>query len=168
MGAAQLLPIAVALALPLLLARWGTGYTLLTGILAAGGCLFLFALGSQPGAQAATPAGPAVWLVAGAYLAAITIFTVTTTARDMFGQELVSLRWRTSSQAVAILGSAFGGMIAGVAGGALIAAIGFGALFSTGALASLAAAGLLGAYVYKMRKQRAARALTELTSPESE
>ena len=49
MGTAQLLPIGVALALPLLLARWGTGYTLLGGIVALAACLLPVRLGRADG-----------------------------------------------------------------------------------------------------------------------
>jgi hypothetical protein len=146
MGSAQLLPIVVALALPLLLVRWGTGYTLLGGMVALGACLFPLALGAQWGQQdSGMGAGRivAVGLVIGVYLAVTAATTVLGTARDMFGQEIVLPRWRTSSQGAAMLGLAFGLSVAGVGGGVLIAAWGFGALYLAGALAVLAAAGLL-------------------------
>jgi hypothetical protein len=152
MGTAQLLPIGVALALPLLLARWGTGYTLLGGIVALAACLIPFALGAQMGMQAGSPASLAVWLISGTYLAVAATLTVLGTARDMFGQEIVIPRWRTSSQGAAMLGLAFGLSVAGVVGGALIEALSFGALYLAGALAVLTAAGLLLGYL-----QRAAR-----------
>lgn len=59
----QLLPIAVALALPLLLARWGTGYTLLGGAFALAACLCPFALGAQMGMQTDGWVGWAVGLI---------------------------------------------------------------------------------------------------------
>jgi hypothetical protein len=149
MGAAQLLPILVALALPLLLARWGTGHTLLRGIVALAACLVPFALGSQLGLQAGSPAGLAVWLIGAAYLATAATLTMLGTSRDMFGQEIVVPRWRTSSQGAAMLGLAFGLAVAGVVGGALIEALGFGALYLAGALAVLTAGGLLFGYLHR-------------------
>ena len=158
MGTAQLLPIGVALALPLLLARWGTGYTLLRGIVALAACLFPFALGAQMGTQADGWVGWAVGLISAAYLALAATLTVLGTARDMFGQEIVIARWRTSSQGVAMLGLAFGLSAAGVVGGALIEAFGFGALYLTGALAVLTAAGLLLGYLQRAARRRAGQA----------
>ncbi len=158
MGTAQLLPIGVALALPLLLARWGTGYTLLRGIVALAACLFPFAFGAQIGLQAGAPAGIAVWLISAAYLAVAATLTVLGTARDMFGQEIVIPRWRTSSQGAAMLGLAFGLSIAGVVGGALIEALGFGALYLAGALAVLTAAGLLLGYLHRAARRGSGQA----------
>ena len=158
MGTAQLLPIGVALALPLLLARWGTGYTLLRGMVALAACLCPFALGAQLGTQADVWVGWAVGLISAAYLALAATLTVLGTARDMFGQEIVVARWRTSSQGVAMLGLAFGLSAAGVVGGMLIEAFGFGALYLTGALAALAAAGLLLGYLQRAARRRAGQA----------
>jgi MFS family permease len=157
MGAAQLLPILVALALPLLLMRLGTGYTLLGGIVALAACLFPFALGAQMGAQTGVQAGLAAGVVGAAYLVVAATLTVLGTARDMFGQEIVIPRWRTSSQGVAMLGLAFGLSVAGVVGGALIEAFGFGALYLTGALAVLAAAGLLLTYLHRSTRRSASQ-----------
>jgi MFS family permease len=154
MGSAQLLPIGVALALPLLLARLGTGYTLLSGIVALAVCLLPLALGSQIGMQPGSPAGAAVWLVSAAYLAVAATLTVLGTGRDMFGQEIVIPRWRTSSQGAAMLGLAFGLSAAGVVGGALIGAFGFSALYLAGAVAALAAAGLLLSYLLRGARHR--------------
>ena len=158
MGTAQLLPIGVALALPLLLARWGTGYTLLRAMVALAACLFPFALAAQMGTQAAGWIGWAVGLIVATYLALAATTTVLGTARDMFGQEIVIARWRTSSQGVAMLGLAFGLSAAGVLGGVLIETFGFGALYLTGALAALTAAGLLLGYLQRAARRRAGQA----------
>jgi hypothetical protein len=77
----------------------------------------------------------------------IALVTMTGTTRDMFGQELVLPRWRTSSQGVAMVGLALGWALAGIGGGALIKMSGFGALYFTGAVATLLAAGLLAGYL---------------------
>jgi hypothetical protein len=135
MGLAQLLPIGAALAVPLLVARWGTGYTVVAGLL--GVSLFLVPLAAIP----------LVWVAAAGYLGVIALVTMGGTARDMFGQELVRPRWRTTSQSVAMIGLALGWSLASIGGGALIKASGFGALYFAGSLAALLAAGLLAGYL---------------------
>lgn len=135
MGLAQLLPIGAALAVPFLVARWGTGYALVGGMVATGICLVPLA------------AIPVVWVAAAAYMGVIAVVTVSGTSRDMFGQELVLPRWRTSSQGAAVIGLALGWSLAGIGGGALIKASGFGALYVAGALSALLAAGLLVGYL---------------------
>lgn len=135
MGLAQLLPIGAALAVPFLVARWGTGYALVAGMVATGICLVPLA------------AIPVVWVAAAAYMGVIAVVTVSGTARDMFGQEIVLPRWRTSSQGAAVIGLALGWSLAGIGGGALIKATGFSALYFAGALSALLAAGLLVGYL---------------------
>ncbi len=105
MGMAQLLPIGAAFALPLLMKRWGTGYTLMAGFLGAGIVLiFLSAI-------------PAVWVAAAAYMGIVAMFTISNTSRDMLGQEIVLPRWRTSSQGAATIGMALGWSAGGIGGG---------------------------------------------------
>jgi MFS family permease len=140
MGVAQLLPIAVALALPLLMLRWGTGYTLLGAILMLAACLVPIALAGT------------LWVAAGAYVAVVATFTAVGTTRDLFGQELVTPRWRTSSQGMAMIGMALGWATAGVVGGALIESVGFGALFLAGAAAAVLAAALLWGHLRRAPK----------------
>jgi hypothetical protein len=135
MGLAQLLPIGAALMVPLLVARWGTGYALAAGLMGAG--IFLVPLAAIP----------LVWVAAIAYIGVIALVTMSSTARDMFGQEIVLPRWRTTSQGVAIIGLALGWSLAGIGGGALIKTSGFGALYFAGAVAALLAAGLLIGYL---------------------
>lgn len=108
MGLAQILPIAVALLLPPLMARWGTGNTLAGGSLGMALCLGVLA-----GAQG-------LLVAAGAYIGSIAAFTMTGTGRDLLGQELVIPRWRTTSQGVAMIGMALGWAVAGLLGGMLI------------------------------------------------
>jgi MFS family permease len=146
MGVGQLLPIAAALALPLLLTRWGTGNTLLVMMLASGVCLVPLALTGQ------------LWVAAGAYMAIMAAIACLGTSRDLFGQELVIPRWRTSSQGVAMIGMSLGWAAAGVIGGVLIDAAGFSTLFLAGALAAFLAVGLLFGYLRRSRRQHAAAA----------
>ncbi len=142
MGAAQILPILAALALPLALTHWGAGYTLGAGLLVMAACL----------APLAT--SPQLWLAALAYMGAMASFTIVGAGRDLFGQEMVIPRWRTSSQAVAIFGLAMGNAVAAVLGGLLILAVGFGALYLFGMSAAVVAAGLLFLYLYMRGRRR--------------
>ena len=135
MGIAQLLPMFVAFGVPLLLARLGTGRSLLAGVLAIAGCLLILA------------GFPFVAAAALGYMGIMAAFTVTSASRDLFGQELVAVRWRTSSQATAMIGLALGFATAGVVGGYLIEAVSFSALFFAAALAAVLAAGLLTVYL---------------------
>lgn len=135
MGLAQLLPVGAALVLPFVVARWGTGYALAAGLVGAG--IFLVPLAVFP----------VLWVAAAAYMGFIALIAMSGTTRDMFGQEIVIPRWRTSSQGAAVIGMALGWALGGIGGGALIKVSGFGALYMTGALATLLAAGLLAGYL---------------------
>ncbi len=135
MGLAQLLPIGAALVIPLLVARWGTGYALAAAFLGAG--LLLLPLAAIP----------LVSVVAVAYVGVVAMITVSSTARDMFGQEIVIPRWRTTSQGVAVIGLALGFSASGIGGGMLIKTSGFGTLYLAGALAALLAGVLLVGYL---------------------
>ena len=158
MGAAQLLPIVVALAVPLLLARWGTGYTLLAGILALAACLIPFALGAQSGLQRGSLL-QTVLLIGAPYLAASATFSVIRASRNLFSQEMVIPRWRAHSQGTATLGLALGLSAIGIAGGILIESLGFSSLFIVGAMTGAASAGLLFLYLYTTNRRRAGQAL---------
>ena len=139
MGAAQLLPIAVALSLPLILKKLGTGYTLVAAIL--GVSLFLMPLA----------AGAALWVAAASYMGVIAMTTLTGASRDLLGQELVTPRWRTTIQSVVIIGLALGWAAIGFVGGWLIEAVGFGAMWLTGVTGTLIAAGMLVAFLRTRR-----------------
>ena len=134
MGVAQILPIAAALTLPLILARWGTGRT------------YAAANGGMALCLAALALATSLWPAAAAYIAIIALLTLGGASRDMLGQELVPPHWRTTSQGVAMIGMALGGAAAAVAGGLLVDRIGFGALFLAGVASSTIAAALLIAY----------------------
>jgi predicted MFS family arabinose efflux permease len=142
MGAAQILPIVAALALPFALTTWGVGYTLIGGLVVMAACLAPLAVTGQ------------VWVAAAAYTGAMVTFTIVGSSRDLFGQEMVIPRWRTSSQAIAIMGLGLGNSVAAVLGGLLIGAAGFGALYRFGTVAALLAAGLLFAYLYIAGRRR--------------
>ena len=158
MGAAQLLPIVVALAVPLLLTRWGAGYSLLAGILALAACLVPFALGAQRGLQAHSLVETAL-LIGIPYLAATATFSVIRASRNLFSQEMVIPLWRANSQGATTLGLALGLSAIAIAGGMLIEAFGFSSLFVVGTITGLAAAGLLFLYLYMANRRRAGQAM---------
>ena len=135
LGLAQLLPIGAALAVPLLANRLGTGYAVAVSLV--GVALFLAGL-------AATTLA---WVVMAMYIIVVPMQTLVNTTRGIFGQEIVSPRWRTSSQSIAVVGGALGWALAGIGGGALIQASGFATLYFVCALAALLAAGLLYGYL---------------------
>lgn len=139
MGMAQLLPIAAALSAPLLMARLGTGYAYVTAILVLSA--FLLALAAFPALLAA----------ALSFMGAIAAITMLSTVRDLFGQELVTPRWRTTAAGVLIIGLALGWAVAGVVGGYLIETTGFSAMFLVGAVAASMSALLLAGFLRQRR-----------------
>ena len=139
MGLAQLLPIAAALSAPLLIARFGTGYALAAATLGISLCLLPLA------------AEPQLGVAALAFIGIIAMITLAGTTRDLFGQEMVTPGWRTTSQGVAIIGLALGWATAGMVGGYLIETTGFGAMFFAGAVSALFAAGLLVVFLRRRR-----------------
>jgi hypothetical protein len=157
MGLAQLLPIGAALAVPFLVARRGTGNALGLGLLGMG--VFLVPLA----------AFPMVGIAGLAYMGIITMSSLIGPVRDMFGQEIVTSRWRTISQSAATTGMALGWAAAGIVGGALIKASGFSTLYFAGALAALLAAGLVAGYVrWTSKRPATALELAPLLSNEAE
>jgi hypothetical protein len=92
MGTAQLLTVAASLAVPCLLARFGTAGTLtLASLVAAAG---LVALGAVP-----------LLPVAGAaYMAAMSMIAVHGATRNVFSQQLVGTPWRTTTVAILTVG----------------------------------------------------------------
>jgi MFS family permease len=139
MGVAQLLPIGVALTLPLILKKLGTGYTLVTAVL--GVSVFLLPLA----------AGAALWAASAAYMGVIAMTTLTGASRDLLGQELVAPRWRTTIQSAVIIGLALGWAAIGFVGGWLIDTVGFGAMFLAGVICALISAGMLVAFLRARR-----------------
>ena len=135
MGVAQLLPIAVAMSAPLLIARIGRGRALVAATLGISLCLLPLAF------------GPQLSVAALSFMGAIAMITVAGTARDLFGQEMVTSGWGTTSQGVAIIGLALGWETDSIVGGYLIETIGFGAMFLAGTISALISAGLLVGYL---------------------
>ena len=141
MGMAQLLPVGVALMIPFMLARWGTGYTYMAALAVISVCLLPLA------------AGPPLWMAATAYMGIIGMSAITGATRDLLGQESVTPRWRTTIQSTVIIGLALGWAAIGVVGGYLIDTVGYGAMFLTGAICVAIAAALLVGF---LRMQRVA------------
>jgi predicted MFS family arabinose efflux permease len=81
----------------------------------------------------------------------IAMITMTVTTRDLFGQEIVMPRWRTTIQGAVIIGLALGWATAGVVGGYVIEAIGFGALFLASAVSAMLSAVLLVGFLRRRR-----------------
>jgi MFS family permease len=128
MGLAQLLPIAASLAVPALVARFGTGLTLtIASIVAAAG---LVVLGAVP-----------VLVFSGAsYMVAMSMVAVHGATRNVFSQEIVAGPWRTTTAAILTVGMGLGWAISAAAGGILVGAIDFRGLFYvTGGLAAIGA-----------------------------
>lgn len=139
MAVAQLLPIAAALSTPVLMARLGTGYAYVASILV----LSAFLVGLA--------AFPVVGAAALSYMGASAAITMIATARDLFGQELVTPRWRTTSAGVLIIGLALGWAVAGVIGGHLIETVGFSTMYIGGAVSTLASALVLAGFLRARR-----------------
>jgi MFS family permease len=152
MGAAQLLPIVAALSTPWLINRFGTGYALAITILGLSLCTIPLALEPQLGIAALL------------YMCCIAMIAMTTTTRDLFGQEMVTPRWRTIGAGVLIIGLALGWAVAGIIGGYLIETVGFWAIFLAGAALSLLTAGILVVYLRERGATTAASLPNNLTA----
>jgi predicted MFS family arabinose efflux permease len=135
MGLAQFLPILSSLAAPVVMKRWGTGYTLiLTSIVTS---LFMLLI-----------AFLANWYAASmGYIGVLLTLSIAAIARNLYSQEIVAPHWRTIMSAAYTLGLALGWASAAGVGGYLIAAFGYRALFLLGALAPTCAALLLWRYL---------------------
>jgi MFS family permease len=131
MGFGQLLPAGVALLAPLIIARWGTRRTIGSAAFGVACCLILLAIVPQ-------------WIVASfSFLGVLAMVSIGSPARNMFSQEIVLAKWRTTTSAIIIIGLALGWAFTAAAGGYVIAAYGFPALFLAGMIPSLAAMFLL-------------------------
>lgn len=128
MGLAQLLPVAASLAVPVLVARFGTAGTLtLASLVAASG---LVLLGAVP-----------LLAVAGAgYMVAMSMAAVHGATRNVFSQEMVGTSSRTTTAAILTVGMGLGWASSAAVGGLLLEIMDFSGLFYlTAALAVLAA-----------------------------
>jgi predicted MFS family arabinose efflux permease len=146
-GVGQVLPVLVALAAPLLMARWGAGQTLSAATLGMALSVLLLALVSNR-------------LGAGvAWMGVTAMAALVGPARSVFSQEAVRPHWRTAISTATILGSSLGGSAAGWSGGVLLPALGYPGLFTLGAAFTVVAAALLQGYL-----RRAPAAAPELAA----
>src|SRR5262245_11206989 len=117
MGLAQLLPIAASLAVPGLVARFGTALTLtLASFVAAAGLVILGAV-------------PLLVFSGAAYMAAMSMVAVHGATRNVFSQEIVTGPWRTTTAAILTVGMGLGWAISAAVGGLLVGALDFRGLF---------------------------------------
>jgi hypothetical protein len=134
-GVGQLLPVFMALAAPKLLGRWGA--PLVVALTGAGA-----GLASLPLAIFAH------WVPASlGFVGLLGMLAINGPSRNIFSQEIVTPRWRTTTSAIATVGQGLGWASTAMAGGYLIPRIGFGGLFWMSALLSFMAAILMWGYI---------------------
>jgi MFS family permease len=117
MGIAQLAPVASALLLPILLARWGAARTMSFASAVLGVVVLPLAL---------IPLWPLATL---GFIGVLSMSTVNGTSRNLFSQEVVAVRWRGTAAAVLTIGLALGWAGSAAGGGYLIGQLGFRGLF---------------------------------------
>ena len=128
---AQVVSVAVALSIPRVL-RWaGNTRTLGAVSLGIGLCM------------AAIAGVPVLGVAAIAYIVAISLIGIGVQVRQMFGQELVTLQWRTTASSVNQVGVGLGNANTALLGGLVLGAVGYVGIFGIGAVLSLAAAASL-------------------------
>jgi MFS family permease len=140
-GLSQLLSLAIALIAPQLLRRWGAARILTASIVGIGVTMAPLALFPH-------------WLPATlGYMGMMIALAVNGPARNIFSQEIVAPRWRTTTSATTTLGLALGWSSAAAAGGYMSAEAGFRGLFLVSAVLAFAAAALLLGYAYVRSKR---------------
>jgi MFS family permease len=149
-GIASLLPAVAALTSAPIMKRLGTGETM--GLSSAGMGAFLALMAIWP-----TVAAAAIGRMAAGAMA-----SMTAPSRNVFSQEIVEPRWRTTSSAVLTMALGLGWALAAAAGGALIRVLGFGGVFMLGGILGLVSAALTFGF---LRARQARRLRTEMSSP---
>ena len=139
----QLLSVPAALAAPMLVARWGSGRTIVLGSL--GIALSMLPLALVPH-----------WGAAGLGLMGVmALFAMTTAPLRVYSQEMVSPMWRAAMSGALMMGAGLSASAMAFGGGYLIAALGYPGLFLTGAGLTIAGALLLWAYFRVPRRNLA-------------
>jgi MFS family permease len=142
---ARLLPFFVSPLQPLVLSRLGSGHTLVVfSLLVAAGSFFLSVI-------------PTVTVAVTVFVLFNIFSSFTVTARNLFGQEVVQPRWRTTSSAVLSISTAVAGGLIGFTAGPIIQASGFRGLFLVSAVLSI-----LTVFVYAARYVRKYRRLIDV------
>lgn len=138
-GIGQLLPVVMSLVTPQLLGRWGAPLVLALASVGVG-------LASLP--LALFPH----WVPATlGFVGLMSMLAINGPSRNIFSQEIVPLRWRTTTAAIATIGLGLGWASTAAVGGYLIPRIGFGGLFWISALLAFVAAILLWGYIRTRR-----------------
>jgi Na+/melibiose symporter-like transporter len=133
-AAGQLLSVPVALATPLLVARWGNGLTIALG--SFGIALSILPLALVPH-----------WSAAGlGFIGVATLFSMTTAPIRVYSQEIVAPNWWSTISGALNMGAGLSISVMALGGGYAIASLGYRALFLTGA--SLTAVGALIFWLY--------------------
>jgi MFS family permease len=149
-GLSQLLSLAIALVAPQLLGRWGTARIFTLSIVGIAVTMVPIALFPH-------------WLPAIlGYMGMMTALAVNGPARNIFSQEIVAPRWRTTTSAIATIGLALGWSGAAAAGGYMSAQAGFRSLFLVSAVLAFAAAVLLLGYAYARSKRLQPAAIVQV------
>lgn len=139
LGVGQLLPVFIVLITPQLLGRWGTSLTLF--VTTAGAGLAMLPLATL-----------AHWVPASlGFLGVMSMLAVNGPARNIFSQEIVLPRWRTTTAAIGTIGLALGWASMAAVGGYLIVHVGFGGLFFVGAVLAFASATLWATFARARR-----------------
>ena len=133
---ARLLPFFLSPLLPFALKRWGSGLTMSAGYLLISACAILIAFIPSP------------WVAAAGFILFNLAASFNGTSRNLFGQESVQPRWRTSVTAVFTIAMAAGGSIVGFGAGRLIEFAGFRGIFLSSAVLAL-----LGVLLYGIRQR---------------
>ena len=90
-----------------------------------------------------------------AYMGSLATNSLISMSRDLFGQEMVTVHWRTTAAGVLTVGLALGWASAGIVGGFLIKEFGFWSMFLAGAIFCFFSAGLLIAFLRRRVPVRA-------------
>ena len=137
---AQVVSVAVVLLIPAILRRAGNTRTLAAVSLGIGLCM------------AAIAGVPVLGVAAVGYIVAISLIGIGVQVRQLFGQELVTPRWRTMASSVNMVGVALGNSGPALLGGLVLGAVGFAGVFGIGAALSLAAATSLAVFSVARRR----------------
>jgi predicted MFS family arabinose efflux permease len=131
---AQVVSVAAVLLIPAVLRRAGNTRTLGAVSLGIGLCM------------AAIAGVPVLAVAAICYIVATSLIGIGVQVRQLFGQELVTPRWRTMASSVNMVGVALGNSGPALLGGLVLGAVGFAGVFDIGAGLTLAAASSLAVF----------------------
>ncbi len=131
---AQVISVATALSIPVVLRRAGNANTLGAVTFGIAVCMTVMAL------------VPTLAVAAINYVLAISLIGIAAQARQLFSQELVAPHWRTTVSSVNNVGVGLGWSSAAGLGGVVVGAAGFAGVFGIGAALSLAAAISMAAF----------------------